>query len=384
MEMELRNFIDERIRKNRQEFLGLLRGYYPDFVFSRKEPAVRNIPVFHFHSVRGPSFERKIRFLHENGYASMTADEFLERSSSGQIGGSVLLTFDDGLLSLKEAALPVLQKYGMKAVCFLIPGLMKESFQSQPESPAPKTSRERLLTWEEVTQIHRSGNVDFQSHSLYHESIFVGDRLTDFFHPGLDASFGYSDVPRIGGSPMGPDRKVEYGTPLYIHSSRFSDRVQFREDDGVRERCTRFVADRGGPEFFANGAWRKELKRVHDQARGTGPGGRFETEREREEAIRIDFEESRRIIGERLKKNVSHFCYPWYDGSSLAMDLSRQAGYKTNFWGVLPRGTADRSPFLLSRLPDQYVERLPGRGRRGLVSLLLETYLPGMRKGTGG
>jgi len=141
------------------------------------------------------------------------------------------------------------------------------------------------------------------------------------------------------------------------------------------------VADQGGAEFFVNGAWRKKLKRVYDEAHDPNRLGQFETEQEREEAIRNDLEQSRRIIGDRLSKTIFHLCYPWYDGSSLAMDLSRQTGYKTNFWGVLSPELAESSLFHLSRIPDHYVERLPGKGRRGLMSILFENYFPGRKKG---
>lgn len=381
--MGIRGFWEERIRKNRQEFLGLAFRYYPGFVFSRAENPPSSIPVFHFHAISEEAFESRVGFLHRNGYQTLTADEFLECSRSGNVKNRVLLTFDDGLASLQEVALPILRKLGMKAVCFLIPGLVEEiaAPDSQTGAAPPRTRRERLLTWDEIRRIHQTGIVDFQSHSLFHECIFTGSRLSGFVTPGFDSSFGYSDIPRSCRVARGGRQEVAYGTPLYPRSSRFSGRLKFTADDAVRDRCISFVESEGGEVFFARRDWRSRLKKVHRQALSRARPGTYETEPERREAIRSDLESSRKTIESRLGKSVCHFCYPWYDGCDLATDLAKETGYQTNFWGVLPPGGGGFSPFRIPRVPDHYIQRLPGMGRRSLGSVLYQHYLSRIRKG---
>lgn len=71
------------------------------------------------------SFEEQMAWLSENGYRSLTLDEF-ERYLAGRLDirkeKRVLITFDDGYLSVKEYCYPVLKKYGFTAVVFVITG----------------------------------------------------------------------------------------------------------------------------------------------------------------------------------------------------------------------------------------------------------------------
>lgn len=67
-----------------------------------------------------------------------------------------------------------------------------------------------------------------------------------------------------------------------------------------------------------------------------GSVGWLETDEEREKAIFEDLE-SKSIIEQHLEgKVVRHLCYPWWEGSELALNLSKKAGNVSNFWGCLP------------------------------------------------
>lgn len=90
---------------------------------------------------------------------------------------------------------------------------------------------------------------------------------------------------------------------------------------------------------------------------------------EQSQTILSELKESRRILEERLNKPVRHLAYPYGRGSRLAQILSREAGFLTNFWGPLnghPYNTKGTDPYKLARLKDDYIFRLPGKGRKSI------------------
>ena len=67
-------------------------------------------------------FEEQIKYLKENDYKTISAKELYEwKKGETEIPQkSVLITFDDGYYSFKYLVEPILVKYDMKAICFLI------------------------------------------------------------------------------------------------------------------------------------------------------------------------------------------------------------------------------------------------------------------------
>ena len=97
-----------------------------------------------------------------------------------------------------------------------------------------------------------------------------------------------------------------------------------------------------------------------------------------------DYRLARERIEEQLRKPVRHLCYPDYDGTAESMAVSREAGYLTNFWGVLPEKRVNRigeDPFRICRLTEHYLFRLPGRGRRPLQLVLRDKWTSRQRVG---
>lgn len=66
-------------------------------------------------------FERQIAWLSESGYAFLTPDEIAAHAAgrSAVADPSVLITFDDGCLSVGEQAVPILRKYNARATLFV-------------------------------------------------------------------------------------------------------------------------------------------------------------------------------------------------------------------------------------------------------------------------
>lgn len=66
--------------------------------------------------LHGDCFERQMRYLHEQGFTTLTLAEFVEHHTKGAFPArSLLIAFDDGYRSFLEHAYPVLRTYGSRA-----------------------------------------------------------------------------------------------------------------------------------------------------------------------------------------------------------------------------------------------------------------------------
>ena len=348
------------------ELKRFLRKVYPPFVTAPSPafPLTDNIPVFTFHTVRKEIFEEQLGFLEENDYRTLDAEELFKRLAGGEKtpGRNVVLTFDDGESSLYNVAFPLLKKFGFRAVAFIIP-----SFIGQANT---KQAGKQWLGWDEIEQMHKSGIIDFQSHTLRHEKIFIGDEIIDFCHPGIFVDELGLDVPTVasGGNRR---RLADFGAPVYKTGSRMGKCLRYLDDEALRDDCIGYVREHGGASFFERKMWRRELRRFL-RGIGRGTAGRFESPQEQSEAISTSLIEAKEMLQSWLNKKISHLAYPWGYGCGLSVSLSKSAGYKTNFWGPLPGVGAKvtgADPYYIPRLKDDYLFRLPGKGRKPLAEI---------------
>ena len=166
-----------------------------------------------------------------------------------------------------------------------------------------------------------------------------------------------------------------WGQPIYQWEPSMSASTRYIEDENLSRACIKFVDNHGGMNFFRQAGWRQRLK-VHmvDVARRNGRAERFQAVAERAREIHGDLVESKRIIEQKLDKLVKHLCYPWYSGSALALQMSKEAGYCSNYWGILGREAVNRvggDPYHIARINDDYIVCLPGKGRTKLYEALI-------------
>ncbi len=370
------------ILKNRREYIALRHKLYPNFVFEKNPKTLRDeIPVFTLHSVMSQRFEEQLIFLSSNGYKTINADELYAcLVGNTQIKErTIVLTFDDGWKNLFTVAYPLLKKYGFTAICFLIAGLIPERRTIQTNKDKDVDDSKILCSWEEIRVMHESGVIDFQSHSMYHCLIYTSSEIVDFFHPRFDTYTLNMDVPLIRSNENeNYSRDLLFGTPIYSHDSRFSGKKRYLDDENLRGACTKFVEKNGGERFFRNVNWRKQLhKTVKNFGNQNRMSSYFEDENQLRKNIYDEFSNSKLLIENKLPgKNVNHFCYPWWVGSDLALEISKEAGYKSNYWGVLSdkrTNIANDDPYKISRiLSDDYIFRLPGYGRKSNTQIIWE------------
>jgi peptidoglycan/xylan/chitin deacetylase (PgdA/CDA1 family) len=367
----------------------LLLGRYPPFVTGGPLPQ-GHIPVFVFHSLEPHRFARQLTHLADNGYVTLSADEYAQILLGGRPAPAraVVLTFDDGRGSLWSVGYPLLRRFGMRGIVFLVPARML----SRPGPPAPTwddvregrlppeavLAREEgdgaFLSWEEVRALARAGVYDFQSHTLTHSRIHTGPQVAGFMTPRLRRGYDAMDVPLIGCGDgeghrdlLGPE--VPLGTPLLRSAARTSEALRFHEEPAIREECVAAVA-RSGEAFFADEGWERTLRAL---VAGRTVAGRFEAPEERERALRRELAEARTRIEEHTGVPAVHLCYPWHESGPTARWLAREAGYRTAFCGKVP-GTPITVPggdlLAIARLGEDYLELLPGRGRSSLTDVL--------------
>jgi len=362
----------------------LATGRYPPFV--RGGPLPRgHVPVFVFHSLEPVSFERRLRFLATNGYRTLTADEHLEvlQQRTPAPEKAVVLTIDDGRGSVWSVAAPLLARYSMTAVVFLVPGRMR----SRPGPPLPNLDSEDadpgtvgqrdegehgLLYWEEVEELSRRG-IDFQSHTLSHARVHTAPRLAGFLTPGCQRGYAAFDVPLFhdgeGGNLL--PESAPLGTPILASAPRMSSHRRFLEPVACRRLCTEIVASAGGPRFFESPGWERRLKAAFAAERLEG--GEWEDDARRERELRRELAEARRLIEEHTGRTARHLCYPWHASSPSAERWAREEGYETAYAGKVSSGPITLpggDPGAIARVSEDFLETLPGEGRVPLAAVL--------------
>lgn len=109
-------------------------------------------------TIRPEMLERQILFLKANGYTpiSLTDLENATRAGRTSIQKPVMLTFDDGYQDNYTHLFPLLKKYNIPALIFLI--------TDRIHSPG-------YMSWLEIKEMQESGLVRFGSHSCSHRRL---------------------------------------------------------------------------------------------------------------------------------------------------------------------------------------------------------------------
>ena len=384
MYREIKNNISDSYRKNKDDLLALMFQIYPEFLYKKCDRIpTGEIPVFTFHSVEPASFERRIRYLADNNYETLNSDAFYNilTGKKKYIENNVLLTFDDGVESLWSTAYPILKKYGMVAISFIVTGRVREKSTYYPnleevwkgkatiDEIRNRGKRAPLCSWEEIKEMHGSGTIDFQSHTYYHNSVFISDKIIDFINPAMKTDFirsSLNPVIRRNGRDVVPE-VLGLGRPIYEWSPAMKASNRYLENEALGNECEKYVLENGGIAFFTRFGWRRRLQGlVKNITRKNGNPGRFQSADERYEEIRRDLFQSKMLIEEKLNKKVHHLCYPWYEGGDLSVNASKETGYWCNHWGIMKDRAVNKvgdDPFFIARIDGDYIDALPGKGR---------------------
>jgi peptidoglycan/xylan/chitin deacetylase (PgdA/CDA1 family) len=130
------------------------------------------------------------------GYETIFYADAMDYLTTGNASGlpekPLVLTVDDGGLSNYQYLFPALQEFGMKATFFIVPHWINGNITTPPNGGVFMEANH--FTWANAVEMHDSGLVRFQSHTLTHGSMraltgagtFTADLSADGTGAGAD------------------------------------------------------------------------------------------------------------------------------------------------------------------------------------------------------
>ncbi len=329
-------------------FAALAAHTLPRFVYASAGDRPDVLPVFVYH-VADASFEADLHYLERGGYRTAGAEELAAygRGELAPDGRTVALTFDDGDESLTRVAVPLLERYGVRAVAFVVTELV------------PETTGPELAGWVELRAAVSRGALEVGSHSCYHHHVPVSAQVVGFVESGTDVRFTANiPVPRVRG-----DEVPAPGTPIFRGRPRYTATAAFHPDlDGI-ERCRLLVQERGEEVL-------RRSSGVGDLLRLAPRSGSRETPEAADAAVVADISTSLdRVSAKCPNAAARHLCFPWYARNRRAEALAARAGATLLLGGYHPTRRGEPAP-MLQRLSRDLIRRLPGPDRQSLLSVL--------------
>lgn len=151
------------------------------FLFSSAYESRQNgifLPVIMYHSVYNGTpqdyivtpqqLDDDLRWLSENGYKSVTADELADYVCGAGLlpQKPVMITFDDGFYNNLSIAVPILEKYDMNAVVSVVGAYADNYAQADPHADGYS-----YLTWDDIAELQASGRIEIGCHTYDMHSV---------------------------------------------------------------------------------------------------------------------------------------------------------------------------------------------------------------------
>ncbi len=238
---------------------------------------------------------------------------------------SILITFDDGFADNYVYAYPILLKYNLNALIFVITSKIEhrkprltlidcwdgrvsyEKLYSPKGEETPFINslyfKKNLdfLSWEELKIMVKSGTFSVGSHGHEHVKVFYDNKVMGIFN-GNNAhwSYGYA----LGTTP-------NEGYPIFPMRSSLA--------------CRRFVPDLS----FLNDPKHEDSIKVKDYTLGVK--GVKESEEAYRRRVEDDLKRSRSLIEEELGYFTPYLSWPWGQYSDESMEIAEKVGYEFCF-----------------------------------------------------
>ena len=148
--------------------------------FAKTEEKI-SVPIIMYHSILKEGngeysitpevFESDLKKIQENGYQTIVMEDLIQYVYEDKElpPKPIILTFDDGFYNNKEYAVPLLEKYHMKAVISVI-GKYTEAFTKTDET----NMQYGHLRWKDINQLIQSQTIEFQNHTYHLHKIQNG------------------------------------------------------------------------------------------------------------------------------------------------------------------------------------------------------------------
>lgn len=147
----------------------------PILMYHNIAPAPRDLAVYRSLYVSPGAFGRQMWLLHRLGYTGLSvtaAEPYLRGEKSGRVA---VITLDDGYADNLQSAMPVLQKWGFSATCYVVSGQIGR-YNSWDDQRLG--IRKQLMTTEQL-RAWRDGGMEIGAHTRTHP------RLTQCTEPQL-------------------------------------------------------------------------------------------------------------------------------------------------------------------------------------------------------
>jgi peptidoglycan/xylan/chitin deacetylase (PgdA/CDA1 family) len=203
---------------------------------------IQNIPILTYHrfadNCSSPmcmpknAFERQMRYLKENGYHVITAEELLAflEYRQGLPQKSVLITMDDGYRSVYDIAYPILKEYEFTATLFIYTSFVGAS--------------KMAITWKQLKEMQSQG-FTIGSHTIYHSDLTKpkdGETEPEFMTRMKEELYGSKNI---------IDKKLEQDTYIIAYPFGYYDQISLQMARRAGYKMAMSVK-RGGNPFFAN------------------------------------------------------------------------------------------------------------------------------------
>ena len=208
--------------------------------------------------------------------------------------------------------------------------------------------------------MEESGMVDIQSHSMSHTWFYTSPKLIDFFSPiNIQKQKTWDkQYPWVSWNEK-PEKKPfthnsnafnseQLGLPILEHGRSLGIK-RFLPEDNIFSKISEFIKNNG--EIFTKDWFSILKKKFEELTNGKDIQGRYETNKEMEERYWYELLESKKIIEERLNKEVTVLCWPGGAYNETSIHISESAGYLASTIGSRERNSTDNRGKKYKRIP---------------------------------
>ena len=269
-------------------------------------------------SIETQQFKYLCKYLKRHKYRTHYLDYWYINEGKGIDKKDLFLTFDDGYLDNLLVAYPIMKKYGIKGTIFINPEFVDPSSGIRTLE-SNKGETRGFLNWDEIKFLDKTEEFDIQSHSMSHNFYFKSDKLIDI-HDGSDKYHWLAWISRPKRKPFwqleSQGNFTPKGYPVFEYYRALGLRRYFPDEQLIKL----------SEELYNENTPKEQIIEQLNFFKKTHPG-RFESDSEMEERFKYELFDSKRILEEKLNKQITILCWPGGGYNDASLRIAQEAGY---------------------------------------------------------